>query len=486
MHVTITCIAFQEGPPPEEQIFLLQGSEATIGRSPDNDFVINDPDHYASRFHARLLIEMDDVYIEDTSNNGTLINDSVELFPGQRHILADGDTLLIGECTLAVNISEHAPASPEQPVREPTESSAPQPREVTERTSSSSREAAQAEPTPEPEPVAEPESEEEPEPKLQPQRTEAPVAPPEPAMQPEPEPEAEPEIDLSSIDDAFDFLDDPADPEPEPEPEPDPEPEAARPSQAARSVNPLRPDPVESQAPPPPSKAAETLVPIVEKPKARPAPEPAARAPQATPKQAADHDNTGNYEEDSEAIDVFLEELKINAEDLDQDIVNVMGVAGIVMYTLTQGVMEMLKARTSVKKTFGMDTTKIKGVRNNSLKFSLNPEEALTRMLNQEDGFLNPLQSVEEAVHDAQAHQVAMVSGMNAAIRALLARFDPKVLEESLDSSFSLNKKSKYWDLYTEQFEQIARESEDQFNDLFAEEFRKTYEEQVRKLQSKK
>ena len=182
---------------------------------------------------------------------------------------------------------------------------------------------------------------------------------------------------------------------------------------------------------------------------------------------------------------MFLQELEIDPDDLEVDIVEVMGVAGIMLRTLTQGIMEMLKARSLMKDQFAMDKTRIKGVRNNALKFSLTPEEALTRLLNQEQNWLNPLQSVEEAVNDSQAHQVAMVSGMNAAMQALLERFDPEALEEQMGGGFALNRKAKYWDVYTEKFDEIRRESEDHFNDLFAEEFRKTYEEQVRKLQAK-
>lgn len=362
MQITLTCVAFQDGPPPDKQVTTIGPEGGSIGRARDNDLVLTDPDHFASRHHAWIRVEGDSVYIEDTSNNGTLVNDALELFPGQRHALADGDTLLIGECTLEVKI---------------TAEDAPGP--------------------------------------------------------------ATTDIDDlgSSIDAAFDISDEPvAD-------EPASEPEARAPASQSGPASPAEPE--------------------------------AARAHSS---ETADE-----YESDSQAIDVFLDELQIDPTKLERDIIEIMGVAGVVLRTLTSGVMEMLKARTSVKKTFGMDTTKIKGVQNNALKFSISPEESLTRMLNQEPGFLDPVESVQEAVHDAQAHQVAMVSGMNAAIRALLARFDPDSLEQQLNQGFTLSRKAKYWDLYREQFAQIARESENDFNNLFAEEFRKTYEEQVRKLQ---
>ena len=84
MHITLTCVAFQDAPPPEDQVIELGPGGGTLGRSKDNDFVIMDPDHYASRHHARVFIDDEAVFIEDTSNNGTLINEYIELLTGQR------------------------------------------------------------------------------------------------------------------------------------------------------------------------------------------------------------------------------------------------------------------------------------------------------------------------------------------------------------------------------------------------------------------
>jgi predicted component of type VI protein secretion system len=80
-----------------------------------------------------------------------------------------------------------------------------------------------------------------------------------------------------------------------------------------------------------------------------------------------------------------------------------------------------------------------------------------------------------------------MLSGMTAAIQTILSRFDPEALEKELDQGFSLtSKKARYWEAYKQSYKQIAVDSENDFNQLFAEEFRKTYEEQVRKLKDPK
>jgi predicted component of type VI protein secretion system len=44
----------------------------TIGRLPDNDWVLPDP--YISSHHARIRCQGDTFYIEDTSTNGVFIN----------------------------------------------------------------------------------------------------------------------------------------------------------------------------------------------------------------------------------------------------------------------------------------------------------------------------------------------------------------------------------------------------------------------------
>ncbi len=198
-----------------------------------------------------------------------------------------------------------------------------------------------------------------------------------------------------------------------------------------------------------------------------------------------DPESQMNLDQDTVAIRAFLAELNIEPTDfIGQSKVDVMRVAGVILRTLTQGMMEVLQARSSIKKHFNMDTTQIKRVRNNPLKFSATSTEAMTHMLKQEKGYMDPIESAEEAVNDAKAHQMAMVSGLNAAIESTIAAFDPTRLEKEFDqdTGFTFSKKSKYWQCFHDKFKHIADEVESSSNNLFSQQFRQHYEQQIRAL----
>jgi len=48
------------------------------------------------------------------------------------------------------------------------------------------------------------------------------------------------------------------------------------------------------------------------------------------------------------------------------------------------------------------------------------------------------------------------------------------------DSILPASRKAKYWDLFTSEYQAIAREAEDDFNELFGDEFARAYQERLR------
>ncbi|MBK8507682.1 MAG: type VI secretion system-associated FHA domain protein TagH [Candidatus Competibacteraceae bacterium] len=99
--------------------------------------------------------------------------------------------------------------------------------------------------------------------------------------------------------------------------------------------------------------------------------------------------------------------------------------------------------------------------------------------------YMPPVEAVRESFDDIKAHQLAVVAGIQAALNHLLERFDPGNLEDRLeqnvlDNLWPANRKAKYWDLFTAEYQAIAREAEDDFNKLFGDEFARAYESRVR------
>src|SRR5690242_11391318 len=125
--------------------------------------------------------------------------------------------------------------------------------------------------------------------------------------------------------------------------------------------------------------------------------------------------------------------------------------------------------------------------RNNALKFAPDATEALTHLLTPKSGeaYLPPEEAIMEAFEDLQAHHLAVMAGMRAALQAVLSRYDPAQLEQQLqthpllDKVLPMNRKAKMWDRLSDLHNRIKRESEDDFDHLFGRHFRIAYEEQV-------
>ncbi|WP_352432215.1 FHA domain-containing protein [Pyrinomonas sp.] len=92
--------------------FLLETDEAQIGRwdadngiFPEVDLDADDPEVKVSRRHARIWRESGGYFIEDLgSTNGTYVNRTKRLLPGERVPLRDGDEIIVGKTFLRFHV----------------------------------------------------------------------------------------------------------------------------------------------------------------------------------------------------------------------------------------------------------------------------------------------------------------------------------------------------------------------------------------------
>ncbi|MET0050410.1 MAG: type VI secretion system-associated FHA domain protein TagH, partial [Candidatus Thiodiazotropha sp.] len=166
---------------------------------------------------------------------------------------------------------------------------------------------------------------------------------------------------------------------------------------------------------------------------------------------------------------------------------------GQILRISTEGNMSLLRARAQIKGEFRMNQTMIRPVENNPLKFSINTDEALRQLLNPNpgSGYLPALAAFQEAHEDIEAYMMAVMVGMQAALKVVLQRFKPEILEQRLGQSALLEKlplyrHAKTWDLFTELYQEIATEAEDDFHQLFGKTFTQAYEDQIRRLEALK
>ena len=459
----------------------MQGSSLTIGRGASNDLVLPDPDQMLSRNHCAIEDHNGNVVVVDLSANGTFLNYSKIPLGRTPTPLNNGDVLCVGNYELLVEIREAmatagipeplaaAPASPG------VAGNAPDPLALLDDAGpggdflddllgeSKPTGPSQLNPVDPIDDLLPPLGEDE-DPFFQ---KPSDGREGEGASLPSHSPSASdgfvaPAAHSSVIPDDWDddFLSGIG--------------EDKAPAPPAEKVAPLPATPAESatQSKPAPIEAQEQVT-VSEKP----ATVAKAEEPEETPLET------------KEAMSAFLRGLGVE-EDLlgSEELGTSMGRMGRVLKTLVTGLREILMTRTSIKSEFRIEQTMISAGGNNPLKFSITPEQAIEAMIKPATkGYLSPETAAEEALRDIKAHEVAMVTGMEAALKGVLTRLDPKALEEQIQDKGGLSgllrgKKARYWDVYEKLYSEISDQAENDFHELFSREFARAYKAQLDKL----
>lgn len=453
--------------PAEDSSRVLEQGTLTIGRGPENDWVLPDPERVISKQHCELQAENGDFLLTDTSSNGVFLNaTATPVGRGKSVTLNDGDQIRISHFEFTVTLTGDQAALPGQSGGAADAYAASDPPVFPDDHASGDDPLAgilgdedHSDPFGAPAPQT------------------APTALPDDDFLLDPPPEAQERagsaMPLDHVSAGQGLLQVPG---PLPEIPSDwddqgisgdsrgtsaeAEPAAAWPEEA---------DPFAGSGQPAsayPPLAAEPASPLT-------APNP----PPAVPPQVAVN-----------ALKAFLtgaglEELEIPDERTEETL----KILGTLYRNTVQGLMEVLATRSSIKNEFRLSQTTIKPVENNPLKFSLGADDAMTALLTKRSrGYMPPVEAIEEAFEDIKAHQVAVLAGMQVALTGLLARFDPKTLEDRMAADKGIaklltGKKARYWDEFNKLYEKLAVEAEDDFHSVFGREFGRAYEEQVRK-----
>ena len=89
----------------DKSTFVFGVSGGSIGRSAENDWVLPDDMRYVSGRHARIVFHKGRYLLQDTSSNGTYVNDNDRPLGNQNpHELKSGDVMRIGEYHVQVQI----------------------------------------------------------------------------------------------------------------------------------------------------------------------------------------------------------------------------------------------------------------------------------------------------------------------------------------------------------------------------------------------
>ncbi|MCI5110203.1 MAG: type VI secretion system-associated FHA domain protein TagH [Marivita sp.] len=490
----------------------MKGGSLTVGRGPGNDLVLPDPDRMLSKSHFVIEDHNGKVVIVDFSTNGTFLNYSKVPLGRTPTTLNNGDVLSAGGYELVVEIGQDLPDLDDLIPRQPEQSglshgnaaNAPDPLALlddpgpegdflddllgSEGGPTGPKGISATDPIDD---LLPPLGEEEDAFFQKPKDGREGVGASLPMHNPSvtdsfsPAGKSSPGLIPDDWDDFLAPTDDEIPPKDEAPAEPpaplEPEPPAAlEPEPPA----PLEPEPAASAPPPKEPPIAEPEVtnvpPSAPTPPASVPAEPSAHAPQPVAPVAGG--NQAAARAFLAALDV--EDLVVDEADLEKTMTRM----GRVMRTMIVGLREILMTRTSIKSEFRIDQTMIASGGNNPLKFSLSEDDAVTALVKPKaKGYLSPETATEQALDDIKAHEIAMVTGMEAAIKGVLAKLDPEVLAGQIETSTAIGsmfkgKKARYWEVYEKVYAQISDQAENDFHELFSREFARAYKDQLDKL----
>jgi type VI secretion system protein ImpI len=451
MPLTLTVLRCPPTVAPE--VRQVTGGEFSIGRGHENDWVLADPAKHLSKRHCVIAFRQGTWQVAGTSTNGTFLNrDESPLESGAPHTLVDGDRLVLGVYEIEVHLVEETPASWGRSA--PVTAAKPDPfgnpfdDDPFARGSFTQQQA----------PIAGSGS------GLSPFTPKLP-AEFDPLLPDEEEAFSGPtHADHSSaISDAINLpstqsvlpddwdLDDFA-----------PKP-AAAPSRVSAPV----PTPAASTPVPP--------APIVQAPIAQPPVQP---PPPAEPTSPA-----------GDVLAAFLRGAGVENLVL-PDPVRTMEQLGAAFRAVVSGIRHVLIARSAVKREFRIEATMIRRRGNNLLKFSTDDDDALTGLLGagrQSD--MGPQEAITDALTDIRLHELATMTAMQTAVRALVVRLGPDQIRDAKDQGGGLallgNRKAKNWEAYEALHAEVLRGLSDDFDSMFGKRFAMAYEQAIQELLAK-
>lgn len=418
-----------------------------IGRSSDNDWVLPDPERLVSSQHCVIQYKDGRYYLTDNSTNGVeLVNAGIRMRRGNSEPLQDGELIRIGDYEIQARIDFNVQAIDSQPFAGD---------------SPNSFEALMGAVVNAPAPT----------PVIAPQFHGA--------------------SSMDTLPDLFDFLTPTAVPPPTVADHVPSEQHDFRPPTPVAMPVVEKPAPSASVIPEDWDVFGDTPAPVASSPTpvAPPPVPPVIQSPPAPPVMqsppvvepvlpAADS-------QQPDLLQAFLRGAGLDQLRLDKaDACAQMESIGRSYRLMVEGLIDVLRARASLKGEFRMQQTMIRPAENNPLKFAPNADEALLLLLRHgNQAFMAPDIAVRDSFDDLRAHQLAVMAGVEAAIKHLLARFEPAQLEErmgkpgGLSSIFNGSRQAQYWQQFTELYSNISREAQEDFQDLFGREFSRAYEE---------
>lgn len=411
-----------DGAPDGPRLHAISTAGATLGRAPDCDIVLDDPQRVVSRRHAWLASDgRGQALVRCLSTISPMTVNGERLAANQEYALRAGDRLGIGGFELAIESLDVAASAPRADPYAPTMT------------------ALHAQPQ-----AGQPE----------PRRAIRPVPPtqrPAPPVAPVPASRLDRWFDLDTV----------------PDPLGPNSPLPALNTAAARGLPGALPEPAARPGPPDPAWPPTLLMP-------RLAPDAAAAETAAAAR--ADVQAMRDAFLRGAGLDPASSPFTLDAATLAH--------LGALLRAQTEGTLELLHARALTKRNLRARGTGVSPRENNLLKFAPDTDEALRLLLEPagRPGFLPPVAAVRAANEDLQVHQVAMAAGMRAAMLDLIQQLGPAAIEAQADPPqgaarvMPALREAQLWQRLQQAHQRLVEQLDDTFDSAFGREFVKAYE----------
>lgn len=510
MTLTLTVLRCPDAVYPETR--HVTGGELRIGRGPDNDWVMADPERHLSKRHCIIAFHQGGWAVADISTNGTFVNDAAApLGHGTIRELHSGDRIRIGTYEIEAQIAPaaYAPAGQEDYFAPsgglPLSGNGPAPLD------DPFTDALFGAPSP---------------------NTGKPVQQNDVFMEhafgtadplfgalPQSAPVILPD-DFSQSAPAHDFIEPPAIADHLPAFGDAFAPPASRvslPDDDDWDLSPIAPPPAQpaplaaSEPVPVPVPEAASAMPLAqhthisdfvsdtpaafgtEPTQSNPFIEPTDNAQRlaATPHTPAIPAHAPTAPAESDLMSAFLAGAGLSDMPAPADPQALMGEIGATFRAMVSGLRQALIARATIKGEFRIEQTMIRARGNNPLKFSAHDDDALCALLGLGRRVdMRPDVAVGETLRDMRLHELATMAAMQDAVRALMARLDPVRLRASAEEAGGMallpaQKKARAFDSFEKEYKTVTNGLADNFDAVFGQAFARAYETALQDIQDR-
>lgn len=433
MEITLSVVSYHRLSPSQDAVKTFDTQGGILGRSPQCDWLLPDPERVLSGQHARIAFEGGRFVIHDLSTNGLFINRSVTaLGRGNSHPLAEGDLLTLGDYEVEVSLGGGKAAAVGiplaaslPPVEAPMLRTAPEPIPASAALGSA----------PEPWRVSLESPFDAPQPEPRPARVDAvhPVSPLEEHFTPP----------AMKIPDEWQWQFD----------------------------NALTTQP--SETAPPAGGARGELALMDDKPAVAVAPAPVHSEPLAH----------------RDPLEAFIDGLGLSRDQIPVDADHRWWfTVGCAMQQMCEGLLSQLRERASHRSGMRVQQTTFQMRENNPLKFSASVDELFHNLFNRKGGsFVSAEQAVRDAFADLKDHEQALLAGVKGAVLGVLQQLDPQSLAARPIARHPLGplapgyRHRQRWELYRNLHRDLVQEVNQQANGGCNEDFVKAYEARLKR-----